>query len=250
MRLRVLRRDRAARIGPELFLFERAFDDCLERITLTERRFEQGLLIGCPDPGWPDRLRAAVDRVDCRDPGELFAASAGGTQIVEDAWASPAQTYDLVVALGTLDSVNGLPLALHLIRLAMRPDSLFIGAASGGDTLPELRSAMRAADAASGIAAPHIHPRIEASALSPLLVDAGFVRPVVDVERVRATYASLDRLVSDLRAMGATNVLNERAPPLTRGQREAAARSFANSSENGRTTETFEILNFAAWTPT
>ena len=37
MKLRALRRDRAARIGPELFLFERAFDDCLERIALMNR---------------------------------------------------------------------------------------------------------------------------------------------------------------------------------------------------------------------
>lgn len=249
MQLRALRRDRAARIGPELFLFERAFGDCLERIALTDRRFERALLIGCPDPRWPDRLMSAAGRVDCRDPGELFAGSAGGTSIIEDAWAPPAEACDLIVALGTLDTVNDLPLALRLIRHAMLPDGLLIGAVSGGDTLPELRAAMRAADAAAGIAAPHIHPRIEASALAPLLVDAGFVRPVVDVERVRATYRSLDRLVSDLRAMGATNVLSAGAPSLTRGQREAASRSFADGSENGRTTETFELLHFAAWTP-
>ena len=32
MELRALRRDRAARTGPELFLLERAFADCLERL--------------------------------------------------------------------------------------------------------------------------------------------------------------------------------------------------------------------------
>ena len=38
MRMRAMRRDRAARIGPELFLYERAFADCLERIELMQRR--------------------------------------------------------------------------------------------------------------------------------------------------------------------------------------------------------------------
>lgn len=248
MKLRALRRDRAARIGPELFLLERAFDDCLQRIALMNRRFDRALLIGCPDPGWPDRLGRFAAMVERRDPGPLFAGSAGGEPIIEDAWGAPAEAYDLVVAVGTLDTVNELPLALRSIRHAMRPDSLFIGAVSGGDTLPRLRAAMRAADSAAGIAVPHVHPRIEASALSPLLADAGFSRPVVDVERVQVAYRSLDRLVSDLRAMGATNVLSGRGPPLTRVQRDAASRSFTEGAENGRIIETFELLHFAAWT--
>ena len=125
---RAMRRDRAARIGPELFLFERVFADCLERIALMNRRFEHSLLIGCPDAGWPERMLPMARCGDCRDPGSLFAAAAGGSVITEDAWEPPAQAYDLVLALGTLDTVNELPLALRLIRHAMRSDALFIGA--------------------------------------------------------------------------------------------------------------------------
>lgn len=248
MKLRASRRDRAARIGPELFLFERAFEDCLERIDLINRRFERALLIGCPDAGWPGRLQAVAEMVECRDPGSLFAASARGSTIVEDAWVAEEGAHDLVVAIGTLDTVNDLPIALRLIHHAMRAKGLLIGAVSGGDTLPRLRAAMRAADSVAGIAVPHIHPRIEASALSPLLADAGFIRPVVDVERVQVAYRSFDRLVSDLRAMGGTNVLKAQGPPLTRLQRDAALRAFAEGTENGRTMETFELLHFAAWT--
>jgi hypothetical protein len=125
---------------------------------------------------------------------------------------------------------------------------MFIGAFSGGETLPQLRAAMRAADAASGGAAPHVHPRIEASALAPLLVQAGFVNPVVDVDRVNVSYRSLDRLVSDLRAMAATNVLTVRPRFVSRTAREAATRNFSESGDGERTVETFEILHFAAWT--
>jgi methyltransferase family protein len=247
MKLRTLRRDRAARTGPELFLLERIFADCLERIALVNRRFERALLIGCPDPAWPERLREIVPTADVRDPGHSFAAAAGGAPIVEDEWEPPALAYDLVLAVGTLDTVSDLPLALRLIRLAMREDGLFIGAMSGGDTLPRLRSAMRAADSLGGTAAPHVHPRIDASALSPLLAEAGFLMPVVDVDRIQTSYASLERLVADLRAMGATNILSARAVPLTRSQLAAAETAFA--SDGGRTTETFELLHFAAWTP-
>ena len=249
MHLRALRRDRAARIGPELFLFERVFTDCLERIELVQRRFDRALLIGCADPRWPARLSGLADRLEVRDPGLLFARAAGGETIVEDAWEAPAGTYDLVLAIGTLDMVNDLPLALRLIERAMRADALFLAAMSGGDTLPRLRAAMRAADSATGIAAPHVHPRIEAAALAPLLSGAGFVRPVVDVERVAVAYRSFDRLVGDLRAMGATNILTERAPFLSKAARAAASKHFSEEAEGERTSEIFEILHFAAWTP-
>jgi hypothetical protein len=131
----------------------------------------------------------------------------------------------------------------------MKPGGLFIGALSGGDTMPQLRAAIRAADTLSGVAAPHVHPRIEAAAFSPLLADAGFAKPVVDVERVQVSYASLHRLVADLIGMGATNVLCSKPPPLTRAQRLAASRAFAEAGDGERTVETFELLHFAAWAP-
>ena len=249
MRLRALRRDRAARAGPELFLFQRVFEDCVERIGLANRLFDRALLIGCPDPRWPARLAGLASAVDIMDPGPLFAAAAGGVEIVEDAWEPPAAAYDLVLAIGTLDTVDDLPLALRLIRHAMKVDGLFIGAVAGGDTLPKLRAAMRSADAIAGFAAPHVHPRIEPSALAPLLDKAGFVEHVVDIDRVDVSYPSLGRLVADLRAMAATNVLTAKAPPLTRAQFAAGSRGFAQAGDGGRTIETFELLHFAAWTP-
>ena len=249
MRLRADRRDRAARTGPELFLLERAFADCLDRISLLRHPIEHGLLIGCPDPRWPTRLGELVGEVSVRDPGPHFAAAAGGTTLSEDHWAPPARTYDLVVAIGTLDTVNDLPLALRLIRYAIREGGLLIGAISGGDTLPQLRSAMRAADAVTGVAAPHVHPRVEAAALAPLLNDAGFIRPVVDVDRVAVSYPSLGRLVGDLRSMAGTNLLLGRPRFIGKAGRAAAEATFAKAGDGSRTVETFEILHFAVWTP-
>ena len=74
MNLRSLRRDRAARTGPELFLHERAYEDCVERLTLMQWRFGRALLIGCPDPKWPARLLALVDNVEVRDPAHYSQA--------------------------------------------------------------------------------------------------------------------------------------------------------------------------------
>lgn len=249
LELRARRRDRAARTEPELFLYERAFEDCVDRMALVQRPFERALLIGCPDSRWPKRLRERVSELDVLDPGPLFAKAAGGATLVEERWDPQLGVYDFVLAIGTLDTVNDLPRALSSIFLALKPGALFLGALSGGDTLPQLRQAMRAADSVTGSAAPHIHPRIEASALAPLLAQAGFVNAVVDIDRIPAAYRTLDRLVVDLRGMAATNVLVSRPRFLSKKAREAAIRNFAEAGDGERTIETFEILHFAGWTP-
>lgn len=248
-RARALRRDRAARSGPVLFLYERAFADTLERLALVNRSFSSALLIGAPDPGWPSRLAEVAGTVTTVDPGAAFANAGGGAQALEEALDFEPYTFDLIVALGTLDAVNTLPDALLRLRFLLRPDSLMIGAISGGDTLPRLRQAMRAADAVAGAASPHVHPRIEPASLAQLLGAAGFVMPVVDVDRVQVGYRDLRQLIGDLRGMGTTNVLNARPrTPLSRAALSAAEADF--NSCGSRTVETFELLHFAAWTPT
>lgn len=248
-KLRAIRRDRACRQGVELFLYERAFADCLERIELVRRRFRSCLLVGCQDREWPERLRPVAERIDAVDPGPLFATAAGARQVDETDLPNEPGRYDLCVAIGTLDTVSDLPRALLAIRRVLGPGSLLIGALSGGETLPQLRSAMRAADALQGSAAPHVHPRIEASALAPLLAAAGFVDPVVDVDRVPVSYLSLLDLVRDLRRMGGTNILVQRSHrPLGKAARQAALDAFTRAGDGTRTIETFELLHFACWT--
>lgn len=231
-----MRRARALRRGPELFLHERAFEDILERLSFVQRRFRSALLIGALDPAWCEHLRQHAEQVDLVEADQLLTLEPG--------------SYDLCVAVGELDTVDDLPNALLTVRFALREDSLFIGAIPGGDTLPALRSAMRAADGAMGAATPHAHPRVEPAGFTSLLSSAGFTMPVVDVDRVQVSYESLGDLVRDLRSMGATNILKARSrQPLTRSAAEAAARQFAANAQDGRVTELFELLHFAAWTP-
>ena len=249
-RLRGLRRDRAFRRGPELFLHERAFQDVLERLSLVRRRFSSALLIGCFDPGWRNRLLDHADIVDVIDPGPLFAHAAAGTCSAEERMEVEPGAYDLCVAVGTLDTANDLAHALLRVRFALRDDSLFVGALAGGDSLPRLRSAMRAVDEHTGGASPRVHPRVEPSALAGLLAAAGFDMPVVDIDRVQVAYSSLWGLVRDLRAMGATNILTARSlQPLTRKAAEAAESQFREGAGDQKVIERFELLHFAAWTP-
>ncbi|HXH00413.1 MAG TPA: methyltransferase domain-containing protein [Sphingomicrobium sp.] len=248
-RLRALRRDRAARMGGELVLLDRAFNECLDRLRDLNRDFDRTLLIGSPSPEWPRRLEQAVSRVEVFDPGPRMAAGASGVAGEEDRHDFGEARFDLVIAVGTLDTVNDLPLALRQIQRSLRPDAPLLGAMAGGDTLPALRSAMIQADLATGGVAPRVHPRIEPSSLATLLASAGFIMPVVDVDRVRLRYRLLGDLVRDLRAMAATNILVDRAAGRGHDWARLAATAFANLGKDGRTEERFDILHFLGWTP-
>lgn len=218
-----------------MFLHERAFGDCLERLGGIARRFETALLIGCSSPDWAERLGEYADRVDLVNDvdGQDFGVA----------------RFDLCVVVGTFDTVNELPLALHNIRRALRPDGPLIGAFPGGNSLAALRAALIEAERASGRAIARTHPRIEAPAFAGLLAAAGFAMPVVDIDRVRLRYLSLADLVRDLRAMGCTAVLADRPPPLSRSVAQEVARAFAAAGGGDRTEELVDLIHFIGWAP-
>jgi len=246
-KLRSMRRDRAARIGVELFLLDRAFDECLDRLRDIPRRHENALLLGCPSPKWAEHLSALAARVDVRDPGALFATAAGGLQADEDRYDFGIDQYDLCVAIGTLDSINELPLALAMINRALKADAPMIGAIAGGNSFPALRSSLIEAGRCEGRIIGRVHPRIDAATLAPLLSAAGFDMPVVDLDRILLRYPNLDALIRDLRRMGATSILAQRPLPMTRTEIAFARKAFAALAVEGRTEETVEILHFLAW---
>lgn len=234
--LSALRRQRARRKGPALFLAERVRDDLLERLSVVRRRFGRAILLGLPDPQWADDFRVIAEHTLLLDSLDDLARIKPGA-------------HDLCVVLGLLDTADDLPLWLRVIRAALTPDALFAGAFAGNNSLPVLRTAMLEADRSTGGATPRVHPRIEASAVASLLQDAGFTMPVVDIDRARLRYRKFNDLVADLRGMGATNVLlNRSRKPLRRSALEAARHAFAQAGDESGTVETVEIIHFAAWT--
>ncbi|MEA1073267.1 SAM-dependent methyltransferase [Sphingomonas sp. LY160] len=248
-RLRALRRDRAAAIGGDGFPHERAFDECLDRLAAIARHFERALLVGCFGADWPARLGAFADVVEVVEPGPRLAAAVGAIPVEEDRVALEPQAYDLIVAVGSLDTVNDLSRAFAGFAHALRPDSVLIGALAGGNSLPTLRAALIEAERATGRVVSRTHPRIDAPTLAGLLGAAGFAMPVVDVDRVSVRYRDLSSLVRDLRAMGASSQLAERAPPLGRATLAAAAAAFKAMGNDGRTAEQFDLLHFLGWSP-
>lgn len=247
---RALARDRAhARFTDHDFLYCFMLDGLLERLGDVKRSFGKALIIGCPDTSARDSLTVQGMDVICVDPGARNATLNNGIHANEDALLLPENSIDLVLACGTLDTVNDLPGALVLIRRILRPDGLFLGACVGAGSLPRLKQALLAAEGDSP--RPHIHPQIDVRAAGDLLARAGFAIPVADSEALTVRYSSILTLMQDLRGMAGGNIMTkDRRGPLTRRViAEAAAHFAAAADPDGKTAEAFSLLYMSGWKP-
>jgi NADH dehydrogenase [ubiquinone] 1 alpha subcomplex assembly factor 5 len=247
--LRARRRDRAAAdFAVHDFLYRMMLDEVLDRLADVQRDLPEVLVVGCPDDSARKRLEAMGKRVACADPGFLNALANGGVQADEDALPFADDSFDLVVALGTLDSVNDLPGALILMRRILRPDGLLLAAFAGAGSLPRLRAALMAGE--GDRPGQHIHPQVDVRAAGDLLSRAGFTMPVADGETLAVRYGDLLALMRDLRGMGAANMLASHPPALRREALAHAAVHFADAADpDGRTAEQIALIYLSAWKP-
>src|SRR6202051_5180589 len=201
------RQNRALRLAPATFLLDRVAEDMEERLHAVLRDF--------------------ADAADVWTPGELLrkpsrdrfksVAKINPDQSGQEILPLQPESLDLVVSALALQFVNDLPGVLAQIRRALRPDGLLLTAMTGGDTLTELRQSFAAAEAeCEGGVSPRVAPFADLRDVGALLQRAGFVLPVIDVDRVVVRYDSAFALMGDFQAIGATNILAERRRTPTR----------------------------------
>jgi SAM-dependent methyltransferase len=255
------RLDRAAAgYGAANFLKARAAGDMVERLEAILRSFPLAVDLGARDGTFAAALagsdaRGRIGHLIETDLSAAMLAGRGGARVQMDEESLPfaAESLDLVVSTLALHWTNDLPGALIQIRQALKPDGLFLGAVLGGATLTELRQSLTAAEAElSGGAGPRIAPFADTYDAAGLLQRAGFALPVADVDRVTVRYAHPLKLIADLRAMGETNVLVDRArQPLSRPVLARACGIYAErfGEADGRVRATFDILTMTGWAP-
>jgi len=205
-------------------------EDVMERLGFLRHQPAQALVVG----DWSEALVAALvaqgTQVDTAEPAVGF---------VEDA-PYPTSGFDLIVSLGTLDTVNDLPGALLHARAALNPGGLAIASFVGAGSLPALRQAMLEAD--GDRPAPRLHPMVDVRGGGQLMQRTGWTDPVVDSRTIEVRFTSLNSLVADLRAQGLSNCLARPGPPLTRTALAKAAKTFGE-----KRLERFEILTLSGW---
>ena len=95
-------------------------------------------------------------------------------------------------------------------RRVLAADGVLVFSTLGPDTLGELRRAWARIDDAI-----HVHALWDVQTLGDIAVRAGLEEPVLDVDRIRVSYAELSGIIRDLRAAGATNTAPGRRRGLT-----------------------------------
>jgi SAM-dependent methyltransferase len=213
------------------YLIADMVDDVLDRLSFLRVEPKTALVIG----DWTRNLTFPQANLTRAEPADGF----------DEEHPFPFAGFDFIASLGTLDTVNDLPGALVHIRNALAPGGLMIASFLGAGSLPQLRTAMFAAD--GDRPAPRIHPQIDVRAGGQLLQRTGYADPVIDSRSLDVSFRSLDRLIGDLRAQGLANVLARPGPPLGKAALHRARDTFGAAHEHGRTTERFEIITLSGW---
>ncbi|MEZ5920771.1 MAG: methyltransferase domain-containing protein [Parvularculaceae bacterium] len=235
----------AARFAERGFLHERAMDDVVDRLETTLRDFPDALFIGAG--GLTSRLteKCGVGNVIEGDPvRERLCGDGASVLFDEEALPFADNSFDLAVSLLTLHATNDLIGVLTQLRRALKPDGLLIAVLFAEETLGALRAALLAAESEfSNGAAARVAPFANVKDLGQAMMRAGLALPVADIDRIEVAYRSPMRLIEDLRAMGETNALQNRAPSLSR---HAAAAALA--AMEGKTVR-FDVATLTGWAP-
>ena len=250
------RRGRAAgSFADARFLYDEIGQRLITRLAEIKRNFALAVNLGAMDGHLTPLLKAH----DIRDVIELELAEGLSSPnplraISDEEWLPlKPQSIDLIISNLALHWVNDLPGALAQIRLALKPDGLFMGAVLGGETLFELRRCLMEAEmAALGGISPRLSPLTELRDMGALLQRAGLALPVVDRETITVTYADPIKLLYDLRAMGATNATHNRPrTPMRRTVLLDALRRYRDCFmvEDNRVQATFEVFYLSGWAP-
>ena len=151
--------------------------------------------------------------------------------------------FDLVWSNLALQWVNDLPRAFAEFRRVLRVGGLLSFTTFGPDTLRELRSAFAGIDGNT-----HTNRFVDMHDIGDMLVHAGFADPVMDMEHVTLTYATPRALLSELKAIGATNRTRGRAHGLMGRRRFARVLGRLEAiAKDGRIPATFEVVYGHAW---
>lgn len=250
------RLERAHATGePALFLLERAADDLVDRLSLVKREFPVAVVLGALGGLLTRRLQSQLPAaISCEASTALLADCPAPKLVGDEEWLPfRSESLDLLVSALVLQHVNDLPGALRQIRVALKPDGLFLASMVGGRTLHELRQAfVQAESEITGGVSPRVLPFADLEDAGTLLRRAGFALPVVDIDTVSVTYSSPLRLLADLRAMGGTNILQARRRQFL--GKAVLMRAMAIYQEqfgrpDGRVSATFEIITMTGWAP-
>ena len=165
--------------------------------------------------------------------------------ICGDAEALPlaSNSMDLLFSNATFQWCNELHQVFRECLRVLRPEGLLLFSTFGPDSLKELRSAWAQVDGY-----PHVSDFIDMHLVGDALMGAGFAQPVLETEYLTLTYAGVQDLMRDLKALGTRNATAQRPRGLTgRGQLKGLIQAYEAYRTQGRLPATYEVIYGHAW---
>lgn len=153
-------------------------------------------------------------------------------------------SVDLLFSSSALQWSQDPEQAIAEIHRVLKPGGLLMFSSFGPDTLKELRQAWSQIDGFE-----HVHGFVDLHDYGDMMVSAGMVDPVMDMENISLTYANLRDLMRDLKAIGAGNAGQQRPRGLTGRARMRAVESAYDRflTPDGRLPATYEVVYGHAW---
>ncbi len=170
----------AAGFAEARFLYDEVGDRLVERLGEIKRNFPVAVNLGAMDGAFTGSLVGAngIQDVIELELCPAFASTNPKRVVADEEWLPlRAQSIDLVISNLALHWVNDLPGTLAQIRMALKPDGLFMGAVLGGETLFELRRCLMEAEMeATGGISPRLSPLTELKDMGALLQRVGLAQ--------------------------------------------------------------------------
>lgn len=238
------------------FLFKEASEIISERLDATNRDFPVAVDVFSLFDTMLEKLKSSDKTKDVKAIRNVFHKEDKKLDkfIIgqpEDIPLKP-KSINLITSIFGLHRSNDLPGTLLQIRNALVEDGLFLAAIPGDRTLMELRDCLLEAESnINGNATLRIDPFGEVRQLGGLLQRAGFTLPVVDTEVLTVRYSTFQKLVSDLRGMGANSCLsgNRQFGPRNLFEKTEEIYHKRYSDNDGKIRATFEIVFLSGWAP-
>mgnify|MGYP001609385733 FL=1 len=145
----------------------------------------------------------------------------------------------------TLQWCNDLPATLQDLLRVLKPGGLLVFTSFGPDTLKELRACWRQIDDAV-----HVNQFTDMHDVGDGLLQAGFADPVMEAETITVSYESVDKLMADLRDIGANATAEGGRTGLTAPSVLPTLRqAYEEYRLENRLPASYEVVYGHAWKP-
>jgi malonyl-CoA O-methyltransferase len=152
-------------------------------------------------------------------------------------------SFDLVFSSLALQWCNNLGETMKGLLRVLKPGGLLMFATFGPDTLKELKASWQNIDDTV-----HVNPFVDMHDVGDEMLNSGFADPVIEAEVITVTYDHVDRLMQDLRDIGA-NVKSEgfRSGLTTPAMMRQLSDAYETYRVDGDLPASYEVVYGHAW---